>query len=122
MVRFRPLPVGEKGRKKNCRTVKICRRSKPITGFGNRWSGKLIDLTKGKKRVFVHLNNGKAMSDFLKQAEYEGFTINGKLPTHCKCENNMILHSDYTISYMRSWSAHAAYGAGEGKKVEYGNI
>ena len=119
MVRFRPLPVGETGRKKNCRTVKICRRSKPITDFGNRWSGKLIDLTKGEKRVFVHLNSAKAMSDFLKQAEAEGFMINGKLPTHCKCENIMILHSDYTISYMHGWAICAAYGASDGKNVQY---
>ena len=42
---------------------------------------KLIDLTKGENRVFVHLTNGKDMSDFLKQAEAEGFVINGKLPT-----------------------------------------
>ena len=38
VVRLRPLPVGDKGSNKNCRTVKICRRSKPITNFGNRWS------------------------------------------------------------------------------------
>ena len=38
VVRLRPLPVGEEGSNKNCRTVKICRRSKPITNFGNRWS------------------------------------------------------------------------------------
>ena len=80
---------------------------------------KLIDLTKNEKRVFVHLNSAKAMSDFLKQAEAEGFMIGGKLPTQCKCESIMILHSDYTISYMRSWSAYAAYGAGDGKKLEY---
>ena len=44
MVRFRPLPVGEKGRKKNCRTVKFCRRSKHITDFGNRWSDTYTSL------------------------------------------------------------------------------
>ena len=38
VVRLRPLPVGDEGSNKNCRTVKICRRSKPITNFGNRWS------------------------------------------------------------------------------------
>ena len=83
---------------------------------------KLIDLTKGEKRVFVHLNSAKDMSDFLKQAEAEGFMINGKLPTHCKCEKIMILHRNYTISYMRTWSAHAACAAGDGKMVEYENI
>ena len=38
VVRLRPLPVGDEESNKNCRTVKICRRSKPITNFGNRWS------------------------------------------------------------------------------------
>ena len=70
---------------------------------------KLIDLTEGEKRVFVHLNSAKAMSVFLKQAEAEGFMINGKLPTHCKCEKIMILHSDYTISYMHGFVVSMAY-------------
>ncbi len=38
MVRLRPLAVRDEGSNKNCRTVKICRHSKPITNFGNRWS------------------------------------------------------------------------------------
>jgi len=80
---------------------------------------RLIDLTKGEKRVFFHLNNPKEMSEFLKQAEAEGFMINGKLPTQCKCESVMILHSDYTISYMHGFAINAAYGAGDGKKIEY---
>ena len=37
-VRLRALPVADEANKKNCRTVKICRRSKPITNSGNRWS------------------------------------------------------------------------------------
>ena len=37
-VRLRALPVADEANKKNCRTVKICRRSKPKTNFGNRWS------------------------------------------------------------------------------------
>ena len=80
---------------------------------------RLIDLTKGEKRVFIHLNNAKAMSDFLKQAEDEGFMINGKLPTHCKCESIMILHDDYTISYMHGYVINAAYSVGDGKKVVF---
>ena len=37
-VRLRALPVADEANKKNCRTVKICRRSKPKTNFGKRWS------------------------------------------------------------------------------------
>ena len=44
MVRLRPLPVADKGSNKNCRTVKICRRSKPITNFGNCWSNRAFAM------------------------------------------------------------------------------
>ena len=53
----------------------------------------------------------------MKQAEAEGFMINGKLPTRCKCEKIMILHSNYTISYINSRLANAAYGAGENRNI-----
>ena len=56
---------------------------------------KLIDLTKGKKRVFIELETEKEKLAFLKQAEEEGFTISGKAPTKCRCDSVMILHPDY---------------------------
>ncbi|MBE6719178.1 MAG: hypothetical protein E7571_00800 [Ruminococcaceae bacterium] len=80
---------------------------------------KLIDLTKGEKWVFVRLNNGKSMSDFLKQAEREGFVINCHLPTQCKCDKVMVLHSDYTISYLHGWALTTVYGCTKAKKVNF---
>lgn len=80
---------------------------------------RLIDLTNGENRVFIHLTNGKAMSDFLKQAEAEGFVINGKLPTQAACEQVMILHSDYTISYLYGWVISTVFGHTKAKHVDY---
>ena len=58
VVRLRPLPVGEEGSNKNCRTVKICRRSKPITNFGNRWS--LSPWRTNRRCLFTALTAGES--------------------------------------------------------------
>ncbi len=80
---------------------------------------KLIDLTNGEKWVFIHLTNGKAKADFLKQSEAEGFVVNGKLPTQATCEQVMILHNDYTISYLHGWAISTVFGHTKAKHVDY---
>ena len=74
---------------------------------------KLIDLVKGKERVYINLRSEQAKIDFLKQAEAEGFRILGKLPTECKCDNVMIIHDDYSIVRLATWGAVAPYSCSE---------
>lgn len=74
---------------------------------------RLSDLVKGKSGVYINLHSKQAKVDFLKQAEIEGFRINGKLPTECECDNVMIVHDDYTIVRLASWGAVAPYPCSE---------
>lgn len=60
---------------------------------------KLIDLTKGKERVFIALKTPHAKAEFLKQATEEGFMLGDNLPTNCSCDDFMIIHSNYTVNY-----------------------
>lgn len=59
---------------------------------------KLVDLTKGKERVFIALKTPHSKAEFLKQATEEGFMLGDNLPANCKCGDFMIIHSDYTMS------------------------
>ncbi len=66
----------------------------------------LIELTKDKPRVFTALKTPHAMAEFLKQTTEEGFMLGDKLPIHCKCNNLMIIHSDYTMNYCTGMAAY----------------
>lgn len=66
---------------------------------------KLIDLTKGKERVFIVLKTPHAKAEFLKQATEEGFMLGDNLPVNCKCNDIMIIHSDYTVNYCAGMAA-----------------
>lgn len=80
---------------------------------------KLIDLTKGKKRVFIELDSEEKKLAFLKQAEEEGFTISGKAPTSCRCDSVMILHPDYTLNYAVGTITTMLYHSNQSVKVKY---
>ena len=80
---------------------------------------KLIDLTKGHERVFIKLNSANAKAAFLKQAEAEGFMLGDKLPTQCRCDSVMIIHSDYTINYCVGMAANWLYHSKQATVVEY---
>ena len=66
----------------------------------------LIELTKDKSREFIALKTPHAMAEFLKQATAEGFMLGDQLPINCKCNNLMIIHSDYTMNYCTGMSAY----------------
>lgn len=74
---------------------------------------RLIDLAKGKPRVYINLRSEQAKTDFLKQAEMEGFRIYGKLPTECECDNVMIIQDNFTITRLDTWGAVAPYPCSE---------
>lgn len=66
----------------------------------------LIELTKDKPRVFIVLKTPHAKAEFLKQASAEGFVLGDKLPENCKCNNVMIIHSNYTMNYCVGMAAN----------------
>lgn len=65
----------------------------------------LIELTKGKPRVFIALKTPHSKAEFLKQATAEGFVLNDKLPENCKGGVVMIIRSDYTMDYYVGFAA-----------------
>ena len=80
---------------------------------------KLIDLTKGQPRVFIELKTAHAKSEFMKQADTEGFMLGGKLPSQCKCESVMIIHSDYTMNYCVGMATNLLYHNSQACIVDY---
>ena len=70
---------------------------------------KLMELLGENEKVFVELANENLKQKFLQQAEDEGFVINGRMPTTQKAESVMIVHNDYTITYLRGFVAHLEY-------------
>lgn len=70
---------------------------------------KLIDLVGENEKVFVELSNENLKQKFMQQAEDEGFVVNGKMPTTQTAESVMIIHKDYTVSYLRGFVAHMQY-------------
>ena len=70
---------------------------------------KLINLLGENEKIFVELLNDNLKAKFMQQAEDEGFVVNGKMPTTQKAESVMIIHKDYTISYLRGFVAHLQY-------------
>ena len=67
---------------------------------------RLIDLLGQNEKVFVELSNENLKCKFLQQAENEGFVVNEKMPTTQKAESVMIVHKNYTITYLRGFIAH----------------
>ena len=70
---------------------------------------KLMELLGENEKVFVELANENLKQKFLQQAKDEGFVINGRMPTTQKAESVMIVHKDYTITYLCGFIAHMEY-------------
>lgn len=70
---------------------------------------RLIDLLGENEKIFVEPSNENLKQKFLQQAEDEGFVINDKMPTTQNAESVMIVHKDYTITYLRGFVAHMQY-------------
>ena len=70
---------------------------------------RLIDLLGENEKIFVELSNENLKQKFLQQAEDEGFVINDKMPTTQNAESVMIVHKDYTITYLHGFIAHMEY-------------
>ena len=84
---------------------------------------RLNDLVGESEKIFVELSNENLKQKFLQQAEDEGFVINGKMPTTQKAEGVMIVHNDYTITYLRGFVAHLEfYHGNKDYKVKYSKI
>ena len=79
----------------------------------------LIKLTKGRPRVYIILKTPQAKSKFLKQATTEGFILGNKLPKNCKCNDIMIIHSDYTLNYCVGAIAHMCLHQSESTRVDF---
>ena len=113
---MRPLAVRDEGSNKDCRTVKICRRSKPITNFGNRWSLKWF---KSKKALKKYVN--KVMEKYNRQYEngeitwdeyirrcpygYEAWSCScGKWSGNFKYHKVKYIDINYYIKYTKSYA------------------
>ena len=83
---------------------------------------KLIDLAKGYSRVFVRLRTPHEKAEFLKQATEEGFMIGNKLPSQCECDDVMIIHDDYTMSYCVGTSTNWLLHSQQSKVVNYSDL
>lgn len=80
---------------------------------------RLIDLAKGESRVFVELMTPKTKSKFLTQATEEGFMIGNNLPSQCHCEDVMIIHDNYTITYCVGMATNFLYHSSKSQKIDY---
>ena len=81
---------------------------------------RLIDLVGENEKIFVELSNENLKQKFLQQAEDEGFVINDKMPTTQKAEGVMIVHNNYTITYLRGFVAHLEYYiCRDNRKMDY---
>lgn len=83
---------------------------------------RLIDLVGENEKIFVELSNENLKQKFLQQAEDEGFVINDKMPTTQKSESVMIVHNNYTITYLRGFVAHLEYYTCKNTRIGYSSI
>ena len=83
---------------------------------------KLIDSAKGQPRVFVRLNSPHEKAVFLKRAAEEGFLLGGRLPSECRCDDVMIIHDDYTVSYCVGTSTNWLYHYGGAKIIDFASF
>ena len=72
----------------------------------------LAEFSQLDGRVYVHLATPELATQFLRQAEREGFRFpDGATPTSRHASTVMALNPDHTISYVGS-IGHIAYGSG----------